>query len=88
MNTGRHNGKKRNGGGGERRLVVLESVCESVCVCERKRAKGQKESKSIVGFCLYPQWIVLVNIYIVMFVQLRTPTLSLASASQTVIKGI
>ena len=54
----------------------------------RKRAKGQKESKSIVGFCLYPQWIVLVNIYIVMFVQLRTPTLSLASASQTVIKGI
>lgn len=62
---------------------------ETVRVCVlREGAKGQKESKSIVGFRLYPQWIVLVNIYIVMFVQLRTPTLSLASASQAVIKGI
>ncbi len=87
MNTGEHNIKKRDREKKRKRVVV--SMCESVCVvCVRKRAKGQKESKSIVGFCLYPQWIVLVNIYIVMFVQLRTPTLSLASASQTVIKGI
>lgn len=85
MNTGKHNIKKRNREKKKEKRVVV-SMCESVCV--RKRAKGQKESKSIVGFCLYPQWIVLVNIYIVMFVQLRTPTLSLASASQTVIKGI
>lgn len=73
---------------GEAMVVVVVSVCDN-CVCVlRKRTKGQKESKSIVEFCLYPQWIVLVNIYIVMFVQLWTPTLSLASASQTVIKGI
>lgn len=54
----------------------------------RKGAKGLKESNSIVGSCLYPQWVVLANIYIVMFVQLWTPTLHLPSASQTVIKGI
>lgn len=67
---------------------VYTRMCACGCMHVWKGVKGQKKSKSIVGSCLHPQWIALVNIYIVMFVQLRTPTLSLASASQTVIKGI
>lgn len=73
---------------GESAIVAVTFYKNGVLYMLKEEAKGQKESKSIVGFCLYPQWIVLVNIYIVMFVQLRTPTLYLASASQTVIEGI
>lgn len=87
MNTGKQASKKiaRKENGKRQSMVV--SVCKFACVCV-KGVRGQKVSKSTVGSCLYPQWIVLVNIYIVMFIQLRTPTPSLASAIQTVIKGI
>lgn len=72
---------------GKRQSMVCANLRVCVCVC-MKGVRGQKVSKSTVGSCLYPQWMVLVNIYIVMFIQLRTPTPSLASAIQTVIKGI
>lgn len=83
--------RKENGGGRKKKkkeCLLVYANWRVVCVCAKKRAKGQKESKSIVGFGLYSQWMVLVNICIVVFVQLRTPTLSLASASQAVIWGI
>ena len=74
-------------------------VCVCVCVYagarqerererETARERGEKESKSIVGIhIVFPIGLLLVNICIVMYVQLRPPTLSLASASQFAIRG-
>lgn len=69
----KHTGKKKKG-----RVAGL---------CFEK-GEEQTERKICCGILAFPRWLVLINIYIGIFVQLPTPTRSLTSASQTVVRGI